>query len=514
MPQDKSIISLPSTSKFSVLPNVATNVQQVKYNEGLYVSDSSLKATYPKSVIRIYKNPNNPKKVYFAAKDTSLLENYVFNLVNKGATKDSDPNTFRTSAETAYYWSRTETEKSYRDFSVFSQPYNLNLETSDVIGKKLNFYTLPIVSQQVLYLSGLNSDSEINLNFKEYNIFLKAKSYITDYQNYDSFKSNKAKRAEASDVGGAEQPTVDKAALYQKFLFNQLTGSSDIESDLNSIKPLSESELQLNKSVQITNINKIKFSDFVEASYEDENGLVFLNDDSIPKDRTNTSNKTHKKVKFDKWIELGSNYGQFTVLQVDQIEESSTVFKWFVDKNLTDLNDIQLKSLFKDRYVAIKKKNLLIDTITDQQLIKPLSYGDSTSYEFGPLYYYVEKDNDIFKEYGYYSGSIGYEKNKMFNLNKELYLNTLFGNYENYSSVENADFALLYNPDRSTDETYFRSYDEPLENILATTYFFDKSFNYSDYGFLATDLDETIYEFELDQELDYENGTYIVAEIE
>ncbi len=98
MPVDKTLIKVPKIAFTQLYPNVVSNFNQVTYNEGIYIYNESKKATYPKSVIRIYKNPNNPKKVYFAAKDTSLLENYVLNLINIGATKEDNPESFKSVA--------------------------------------------------------------------------------------------------------------------------------------------------------------------------------------------------------------------------------------------------------------------------------------------------------------------------------------------------------------------------------------------------------------------------------
>lgn len=505
MPQDKSVISLPSTSKTSVAPNVATNFQQVTYNEGIYITNSSLNATYPKSVVRVYKNPSNPKKVYFAAKDTSLLENYVFDLINKGATKDSNPNTFRLN-DTKYYWSRTEDESSYRDFSTFSQPYNLDLQ-SDVTNKKINFYTLPVTSQQVLYMAGLNSDSNINLNFKEYNIFLKAKSYITDYQSYDLFKSNKAKYSEDSDIDNTNQPTIDKVALYEKFLFNNLTGSTNIDSDLNNIKPLSETDLQLNKSVQILNVNKIKFSDFINYQYDKK--FMFLNDKSLyfEKDRQDSA-RNAENVDFilysggsinnldpNNYILFGYNREYTTddisggifnaITKGSTLPEADNAYSNTMGGQIVNPTSFN----FANKLVAIIKQNYSISTIKDFEIFKILD--DSTSFQF---YNSINNLSDA------YQGIIQKENDKVFNLNKEL-------NGNDYISLFKLELDNINN-------FYTDSNITTTESILTNMYVFKDSFDYSNYGFFPTNFDETIYEFELDQELDFQNGAFVVAEIE
>ena len=525
MPQDKSIISLPSTSKVTVLPNVAANIQQVKYNEGLYVTDSSLKATYPKSVIRIYKNPNNPKKVYFVAKDTSLLENYVFNLVDKGATKESVPNSFRVS-DTQYYWSRTEDENSYRDFSIFSQPYNLDLE-SDVVGKQINFYSLPPASQQSLYMLGLNSDSDIDSYFIKYNIILKAKSYITDYQNYELFKSNKAKRAEASDVGGAEQPTVDKVALYEKFLFNNLTASTDIEKDLNNIKPLSESELQLNKSVNILNVNKIKFSDFIKRKYSN---ILLTNTNSFdnlnelrPKNSVKLVPENDGYVLFKSATDsFNSSVNTFNPIYISTFANEKMPSNINLPEPTINNSETEDSSLdwLDAQNIFIIKDNYLVPTIKDFQFIRVNDVDsyyrfqvneDGFDYTNGSIVPDIISSTSISNEKelneGVYEGTITFDSYKFFDYKRDLNLNFSDLSLDSRKSLSTGELTVTKINNSSLDYV-------DNENLISDLYIMDDSFNYNNYNFIPSYLDETIYEFEIDQELNFENGTFVVAEIE
>ena len=152
-----------------------------------------------------------------------MLENYVLNLINIGATKENNPETFTSVApynEQSYYWSKTETEDSYRDYSLFSQPNNLALNESSVANKTLNLFRVPQASEQVAYLSGLNSDYRVNNNFYEYGVFLKAKSAILDNQQYESYEPNKYLSSVNFEIDSGSFE--NKTLLYEKFLFNDL----------------------------------------------------------------------------------------------------------------------------------------------------------------------------------------------------------------------------------------------------------------------------------------------------
>ena len=486
MPQDKSIISLPSTSKTVVLPNVINNLSKVRYNEGVYISDSSTQATYQKSVIRIYKNPNDSKKVYFAAKDTSLLENYVLSLVDEGATKDSSPNTFRSDAKTAYYWSRTETEESYQDFALFSQPRNLEFNGTEVIGKNINFYSLPLT--QVSYMSSLNSDAEVNINFINYGIFLKAKSAITDYQNYDLYETNKARIGRGQTSGSF----LNKVGLYEKFLFNNITASSDIEDEFEKIQPLSDRDLQLTKTVKILNVNKVLFSDFVENRFD--NMFMFLTENSAYTE----TDKAWEASGYYHNMGVQVEAPNYVVFIYNSEDDQKQVFQ-LLHKNFSTFsitqdgidNEYTFDSIFGNNLIALTKKNNFISNIQDLELFNIVN--NEKEFRF---YDTVNTDRS-----DYYEGQLQISNNKIFNLNKKLF------------SLE--DYVTLYKTSVSNVNNFITDVNETDPDItLSNVYVFKDSFDYSKYGFIPTDFDETIYEFELDQELDFQNGAFVVAEIE
>lgn len=491
MPQDKSIISLPSTSKTVVLPNVATNINKVRYNEGLYILDSSVSATYPKSVIRLYKNPNNPKKVYFAAKDTSLLENYVLNLVQNGATKESDPNVFRSDSKTAYYWSRTETEDSYRDFALFSQPRNLELNESEIIGKSINLYSLPFISTTVSYMSNLNSDTEVNVNFQNYGLFLKAKSFITDYQNYDLYSTNKARTNRAQTSGSF----LNKVGLYEKFLFNNITASTDIEDEIEKIQPLYESNLQLSKTTKIVNVNKILFSNFIKNKFENKFLFVTENSTFTETDKAWEASKYYHNI----GVQLQApNYAVFLYNSTDEQTQNFELLHRESVFSITErvgteevVNEYRFDDIFKNNLIAINKQNNFISNIQDIELFNIIN--NEKQFRFYDLVNTNRSD--------YYEGQLEITNNKIFNLNKKLF------------SLEN--YVTLYKTSVENVTNFITDINETDPNItLSNVYIFNDSFDYSNYGFIPTNIDEEIYEFELEQEVEFENGTFVVAEIQ
>jgi hypothetical protein len=488
MPKDKSVISIPSTSKIVVFPNVAANFSTAIYNEGIYITKSSILATYPKSVVRIYKNPSNPKKIYFAAKDTSLLESFVFDLVNKGQTKDSNPDSFRESS-TSYFWDRAGSESSYRDFSSFSQPRNLEIEQSQVLNKSINLYSIPLVSQQVSYMSSLNTDTEINNLFLQYGMFLKAKSSISDYESYDLYSSNKATTNTAETSGS----WINRVGLYEKFLFNQLTSSSDIESDLKTIQPLYEKDLQLDKSVKILNVNKITFSDFVSNNFDKQfmfvtEGSAFFNEGKTWSGSGYYSN-IGVQVQTPNYVTFLYN-GEDDQKQNFYLLTKGSIFAINEIVNGTETsNEYSFDQVFGNSLVALKKQNSAVNTITDFEIF-------NVSNNTKQFRYY---DSD-FDRSDYYEGQIEKENNKIFNLNKKL------------NSLE--DYVTLYRTSVDGLSNFIIDKEETNPNYARTSvYLFKDSFNYSDYGFIPTDISETIYEFEIDQELDIQNGTFVVAEI-
>ena len=469
MPQDKSIISLPSTSKTVVLPNVATNITKVRYNEGIYITDKSAVATYPKSVVRVYKNQSNPKKVYLAAKDTSLLENFVLNLVNSGETKDSSPDIFRAS-NTQYFWDRAGTEDSYRDFSLFSQPYNLDIEPTRAKNKKMNFYSLPLLSRDTSYLSSLNTDTTINNNFLDYGLFLKSKSITADYENYDTYLANKyIKSQESATSGERSQKTnfLNRASLYQKFLYNNYE-------DISKISSLYETDLSIFENATVQRVNTITFADFISNSYND-----ILPQKIIVKDGALSGGGTSTANTYVLWKD--SKTSPNIIIRESTINSSDRT----ATPNFTD--GLPIESLLS-RYVYFTKNNYLVPTIKDVEMVDNTNLRNVEAFlkEFAHLYTTFEGSRTNIIE-----GALLRDTKKVFSITKEL----------------NLDDQVYY-----TDNVINTT--EDLTDKISNFYVFEESFNYNNYLFVPADPNETIYEFELDKEVDIPNGCFVVAEIE
>jgi hypothetical protein len=152
-------------------------------------------------------------------------------------------------------------------------------------------------------------------------------------------------------------------------------------------------------------------------------------------------------------------------------------------------NEYSFDQVFGNSLVALKKQNSAVNTITDFEIF-------NVSNNTKQFRYY---DSD-FDRSDYYEGQIEKENNKIFNLNKKL------------NSLE--DYVTLYRTSVDGLSNFIIDKEETNPNYARTSvYLFKDSFNYSDYGFIPTDISETIYEFEIDQELDIQNGTFVVAEI-
>ncbi len=502
MLKDKSIVSFPSTSKTSIVPNTATNYSRITYNEGIYLSDSSLSATYPKSLVRFYKNPSNPKKVYFIGKDTSLLENFVLNLIDKNlADIDTSVGSVATEPE-EYYWTRTN-DDSYQDFAIFSQPSNLNLDV-DVKGKTINFYNLPILSSDISYLSSLNASSDVNNYFFDYGMFLKAKSSITDYENYDLYKFNKFIELSIGAASGTRYEKVsflNKVGLYEKFLFSEFASSVDVENEFSKIKPLYDTDLELKNKTSIVNVNKIKFSDFISNSYSDFVIQKIIKDEEG--DLTggeNSVENTYVIWKFASNTDTGPK-----IINYDSYEGNADV--GFPD-------GVSITSLY-DKAIYIIKDNDSISTIKDFEVIDYTLAASTRSVQtqlFDINHYDVGYRGDTIIENLTINGALVNEnyKRQFFSIDKKI-------NLDNYIYYTDESF-----PREIDDQGTTRTGDDVLYPVpvdfsgvnKSEFYIFNDSFKYIDFGFVPTNVEETIYEFELDQEIDIPNGSFIVAEIQ
>lgn len=147
MPRDRTVIYVPPLKNTQFALNVSENVMDTTYNEGIYITDDSLTKTYPKSVVRIYKNPNLPKKIYLVSKDSSNLD-AVLRIASPAlvdATTSFDAVKLST-AITPYLSLNYLDLQKYSNFKQPSNITNLNFEDNSLIGKSLNLYTLSLTT--------------------------------------------------------------------------------------------------------------------------------------------------------------------------------------------------------------------------------------------------------------------------------------------------------------------------------------------------------------------------------
>jgi hypothetical protein len=452
---NKTKISVPSLYLYQYAPNTAKNVSALTYNEGIFLKDESLKYTYPKSVVRIYKNPNFPKKMYLLSKDTSILQS-IGKKFQSGADALSVQELYEYSYLNPYFSNDVE---ELRKYSTFQQPTNLidlNFDDSSLIGKSINFYNLSLSEFTTLSKSlsgpvndttnGLLRNVEPDLVYDDvtYSYLLKSKSMVTDYQN-------------DSDTYLEKQVTIFNFGLFQYW---------NDSGFITAIKPLSEDQIRLFKDTKITKTKTINFGSFVNTTYKDI--WVQKIDNETQYAGPNSANNSYVISVFDEvqneWNTLRYN----------------PTYNTLPDNNFIDY-------LVDKKIFAVKQDYVMGEYLNSRQFFEiPGNSPDSLK-----PYYLVGTTTEV-------TGA--FTQNTYDLLNNDYKLNLTASNYEGIYDYGSTN--------RSNQIQDLNKYD------LSTLYLINDDYSYSSLGFIPDDPNQTIYEIEVEEEIDIENGSFVVVEIE
>lgn len=560
MAKDKTIISIPPLYFYQYAPNTAANFSELTYNEGIYLKSDSLSKTYPKSVARIYKNPNKPNKIYLISKDSSILQAISKYLspteIDTAYLNQQRPESLRgelyrstsVSEYSAYFNVDADTLESY---SVFAQPTNIadvSYDDNSLVGKTINFYTLSdaaikkfetdignAIFQDFSYDSATTREWSIEPSY-----LLRAKSISADYSN----DKNSYSKGEAE--------------LFMASLFQQWT--SDKYSKVSS---LVETDLELKDSFTIKKTRSINFNDYIEQKYENlwvqkvitDNIFIGTYDPSkvdVSADSPiNTLRSAFTNGSYLISVKYTNNqYWQDGIIY-DTGDDSSKsyLFNWtplygstynkFPDANgeLHDyttekLSDIRGKNIVLRRSKLHSSNNEPIlnerelDVVPDEPLDNFLFFNRSTtmvanitSESSTNVEEHIEQDS--------YLGSFKQLQTKIFNKDSSISFSSDFkypnaGIYgpnllDTYITSVTAIGGKYENIDFYSDITETRYLQEKSINEdrdLTTMYILNDQYTYSELGFVPDDLETIIYEIELDEEINIQQGSFIVVEIE
>jgi hypothetical protein len=468
MPQDKTIIKVPSIAYTQVVPNIANNVSELLYNEGIYINRQSLSALYPKSVVRIYKNVNNPKKIYLLSKDTSLMD--AISNATKSGTRSTENEII---ANPSYQQYVSTDEEQLVKYSKFTQPSNittLDFTNSSLNGKQVNFYVLSAESYVSLYqtlsgevvrqvledsgeyrtLNGLlrNSDVPLNqlVNYDEttYSYLLKSKSIVTDF-------------SENSSSAQSKLASVFNASLYAYW---QESGS------FSKLKPLTEYEISLYKTKNITSARAIDFSQYVDKKYDSiwtqkvDNEIAYAGPNSV--------NDSYVISAYDTYAESWFTF------------RYNPTFVTFPDSN-------SIEYLYGKNLFFLKQDSIIGESSNNRQLFK--MFGDESTISFDRYY----RSGDTTEVYGAF-------RQNTYEIFDSSYILDL-------TSSSTTDIYKYANSIRNTQISNLRNSD------LSTIYVLKNTYDYTQFGFVPDNPEQVVYEIELDEELEIQNGAFAVVEI-
>lgn len=468
MPQDKTVIKIPSIAYTQLVPNVANNVNELLYNEGIYVNRQSLTATYPKSVVRIYKNINFPNKIYLLSKNTSLMD--AISNANKSNTRQTENEIVSNPAYEQYVSTQ---EQQLSKYSKFIQPSNfasLDFSNTTLQGKKMNFYVLSPeaylsvyetlsgeVVRQVLEgsaeyrtLNGLIRDSDLELSqlvdYSEttYSFLLKSKSIVTDFSENSSSAESKF------------------ASIFNSSLYAYWSESGSFT----TLRPLTEYEITLYQTKNINSVQAIDFNQYIDKKYKD----VWTQkiDNSIAYAGPNSRDDSYVISLFDPYSETW-----------DTLRYNPT-YVLFPDSN-------SITYLYNKNLLFTKQDPVVGENGNKRQLFKIL--GNERVIEFDK-YYRAGTTTEIY----------GAFRQNTYDIFESSYMLDLAGSsvidiYEYANNLRNTQVSNLKNSD------------------LSTVFVFKDNFDYSSFGFMPDDPEQIVYEIELDEELEFDNGCFAVVEI-
>lgn len=266
MAQDKSVIKVPGVSSTQIVPKINTSAQEeLVFNNGVFISKSSLNKTLPKSLVRLWKNGN---KLYIFDRDTTILENLIKYFSNTNSnlsisagseftqvTNDSNLSLLvrNTKGTSTIGSSNNLLDETTIKSTLVSSNTILNSEILE--NKQLKIYKLkssistdyvmkyflPYVTQQ----EKLSLDTIDNSNF-----FLRLKSIFTSKEilsNYDNF---------VYFLSIWIFPFIDNTLNLSTF--NIIKSNKSIKSKLSG--PLIENDLELYRNIVIINNKNINYN--------------------------------------------------------------------------------------------------------------------------------------------------------------------------------------------------------------------------------------------------------------
>ena len=271
--------------------------------------------------------------------------------------------------------------------------------------------------------------------------------------------------------------------------------------DYNNISPLSETDLELFDNATIKSVNKINFSDFIVRKFDDllvadSNGFLFP-------DKSASGGETYLQVNVDSKM----------VILFKKSPTSDSVYYPIYD-SIDDEDYSGYKTELPEPSVAQpddEEGQLLIDLSVDYLDNKKILFIKDNNI-VSTIKDYEMVDVKAILNYRFYS----YDSGPLLNVKFNGSLNLQKRGFETFGIQKRLD--LEYSKDYVKIKPFIDTGVE-IESfgntqLNSSMYVFKDSFNYSKYNFFPIDFNETIYEFELDKELNVSNGAFVVAEIE
>lgn len=488
MSVDKTIIQIPSIYFSQYVPNVASNFNQFTYNEGIYIDSKSANKTYPKSVVRVYKNKNYPKKIYLLSKDTTILDalSQAYSILPPSYTAKDVVNNVPIIER--YLDVSVENLTKY---SKFSQPSNfVSLDFNSIIGKTINFYCLnsssiekigtnlngepsseaPAASTRPGNYTDLEDSSQLLVSY-----YLKTKSLISDYINTPDSYTN-------------EQINVFNGAFYYYWF--------DKEATINSVGTLTSNDLVLYNTYKIKKTKTIDFSQYVDKKYQN----VWVQ-------------------KIDSEVESSGAGQNYVIAEEDTSEAEDSSSRWFPlysyikgeeGEGTTTFSDGTEFDYLADKFIYIQKNDF---TLTNQSYEREL-FSLSESRPFGLFERSIRGDSAT----GYfdYIGSLNRIQTSILDSQYELFIpdKSYINEYYGGDSVKSPLNYLQNSTNRI--EQYTENFDRTrhLSNIYVLNSLYKEQRRELGQLFPDSPDNAIVYEIELEQEIEIDNGAFMVVEIE
>lgn len=271
MAEDKSVIKVPGISSTQIVPKINTSTQEeLVFNNGIYITKSSLSKTLSKSLVRLWKNGN---KLYIFNRDTTVLENLIKYFSNTDSdlsisvgseftqiTNNSNSSILvRNLKGTSTLFTNTVgSSNNLLDDSTIKSTLvssDITLNSESLENKQLKIYKLKrsISTDYVIkhFLPYITQQEKTSLNvIDNSNFFLRLKSIFTSKEilsNYDNF---------VYFLSIWIFPFIDNTLNLPTF--DIIKSNKNIKSKL--LAPLTENDLELYKNISILNYRNINYN--------------------------------------------------------------------------------------------------------------------------------------------------------------------------------------------------------------------------------------------------------------